>query len=354
MKLNKTIIAGFLFMLLAGVLFISDILNPVIRPVTHLFLMGSSKGKDILFFGLLGLFLILSQLTDKEIDNVKYLKISIVIGFVLLVLGIFLEVLFRMQMGIELNTIFCSVTSTMSSTSILHTHMLKSILGAALTQIIGPFIQQDINTGIGLYSYVPSAGFLIILIIPILFTTLVLASQKRAWFTNFLIALFSSCLIIGGIDGGMWATPSLVGLLGLWLVYRNGYYLNLIAGTILKDKKLLEDNESIQPPYKRTGLSKKRYLLKRFLPYIIVIVVIALRFTIALAGAETDHYTVNIANISDDVDFGDIPIEKINNETYIVDSDYNEMELVNDLKVPLNNSCEYYTVSWNIYSYLNF
>ena len=31
---------------------------------------------------------------------------------------------------------------------------------------------------------------------------------------------------------------------------------------------------------------------------------------------------------------------------------YNEMELINDLKIPLEDSCEYYTVSWNVYSYL--
>ena len=76
------------------------------------------------------------------------------------------------------------------------------------------------------------------------------------------------------------------------------------------------------------------------------------RFTIALAGAEPDSYTVEIANITDNVDFGDIPIEKITDETYRVDSSYNEMELLNDLKVPLNNSCDYYTVSWNAYSYI--
>ena len=46
-------------------------------------------------------------------------------------------------------------------------------------------------------------------------------------------------------------------------------------------------------------------------------------------------------------------MEKINNTTYHVPSSYNEMELLNDLKVPLNNSCEYYTVSWNAYSYLD-
>ena len=55
MKLNKTIILGILLILFAGVIFITDIFNPIIRPVTYIFLMGSSKGKDIILFGLLGL-----------------------------------------------------------------------------------------------------------------------------------------------------------------------------------------------------------------------------------------------------------------------------------------------------------
>ncbi|WP_405266924.1 hypothetical protein [Methanobrevibacter sp.] len=352
MKINKTILLGFIFILLAGAIFVSDILNPIIRPITYLFLMGSSKGKDIMFFGLVGLFLILSQVISKEIDVTKYLKTSIILGAVLLVLGIILEIVFRLQMGIKLNTVFCAMSNTMSSTSILHTHLLKSILGAALTQIMGPFIQSDINTGVGLYSYIPSASFLVIILIPVLFVTLILAIQKRPWFTTLLIAFFSSCLIIGAIDGGMWGTPALVGILGLYLVYRNGYYLNYVIGTIFKDETLLKENESIQPSYRNVGFSETRYLFNRFLPYIIVIVIVALRFTIALAGAEPDYYTVEIANITDDVDFGDIPIEKIANETYRVDSSYNEMELINDLKVPLNNSCDYYTVSWNAYSYI--
>lgn len=352
MKVNKTILVGFLFILLGGFIFVSDILNPLIRPVTHLFLMGSSKGKDIIFFGLLGLLLILSQVIPRKVDVTRYLKISIVIGFVLLVLGNLLEVVFRLQMGIKLNTVFCSMSSTMSSTSILHTHLLKSILGEVLTKIIGPFIQSNINTGVGLYAYVPDISFLVVLIIPILFITLILSNQKRPWFTNFLVAFFSSCLLIGSFDGGLWATPSLVGLLGLWLVYRNGYYLNLHLGTIMKDKKLLKVNETIQPPYRNIGLSEAKYLFNRFLPILIILIVIALRFTVAFAGAEPDYYTVEIVNMTDNVDFGDIPIEKISNETYHVDSNYNEMELINDLKVPLNNSCKYYTVSWNAYSYL--
>lgn len=360
MKINKTMLIGLIFILFAGIIFITDIFNPIIRPVTYNFLMGSSKGKDIMFFGLLGLLLILSQVIKKEIDATKYLKISMLLGGVLLILGIALEIIFRLQMGIKLNTVFCSMTNGMSSTSILHTHLLKAILGEVLTKIMGPFIQSGINTGVGLYAYVPSYAFLVILLIPILFVTIVLASQKRPWFTNFLLAFFSSCLIIGIIDGGMFATPSYVGIFGLYLVYRNGYYLNYIVGTILRDENLLEQNELIQPCYRNRGFSEKRYIFNRFLIWFVVIVFIILRFTVAFAGAEPDYYTVDIVNPSEEIDLGNISMEVIdyaanndaNKTTYHIDPQYNEMELINDLKVRLNNSCEYYTVTWNAYSYL--
>lgn len=106
MKVNKTILIGIAFLILGGIIFLSDMLNPIIRPITYLFLMGSSKGKDIIFFGFLGLFLILSQIIKKDIDTRKYLKLSMIIGSILLILGILLEIIFRLQMGIGLNTIF--------------------------------------------------------------------------------------------------------------------------------------------------------------------------------------------------------------------------------------------------------
>lgn len=360
MKLNKTIIIGLIFILCSGLIFITDIFNPIIRPITHLFLMGSSKGKDIMFFGLLGLFLIIPQFIKKDFQPEKYMKISMVIGWVLLISGILLEILFRLQMGIKFNTVFCAMSNTMSSTSILHTHLLKSILGAVITQIIGPFVQSDINTGVGLYSYVPSLSFLVILLIPVLFITLVLAIRNRPWFTSLILAFFSSCLIIGAIDGGLFGTPALVGILGLYLVYRNGFYLNHIVYTLLGDEKSLEKNEEIQPVYRNRGFKQWKYILNRFLIWFVVIGIILLRFTVAFAGAEPDYYTVEIANPTGEIDLGNISVEiidfdnktNLNKTTYHIDPSYNEMELINDLKIPLKNSCEYYTVSWNIYSYL--
>ena len=357
MKVNKTIIIGLIFILLAGIIFATDILTPIIRPITYLFLMGSSKGKDIIFFGILGLFLIFSQLIDRKIDTEKYLKISIALGAIILILGIVLEIIFRLQLGIGLNTVFCSMTNGMSSTSILHTHLLKAILGGALVKILGPFIQSGINTGVGLYAYVPSFGFFVILLIPILFATIVLASQKRPWPANFLIAFVSSCLIIGIIDGGLFGTPAAVGLFGLLLIHRNCYYLTRLIARVLKDEELYNQNEMIQPSYKNRGFGKKRYYFNKYLIWLIIIAFILLRFTIAFAGAEPDYYTVEVVNPTDDIDLGNISIYVIDNctdankITFHIDPRYNEMDLINDLKVPLNNSCEYYTVSWNIYSY---
>lgn len=89
MKLNKTILIGLVFILFGGIIFVTDIFNPVIRPITHLFLMGSSKGKDIMFFGLLGFFMIIPQFVKKDFQPEKFLKISMVVGWVLLISGIF-------------------------------------------------------------------------------------------------------------------------------------------------------------------------------------------------------------------------------------------------------------------------
>jgi hypothetical protein len=155
----------------------------------------------------------------------------------------------------------------------------------------------------------------------------------------------------------LFGTPAIVGILGLYFVYRDGYYINNIIGKLLNNENLLKENELIQPVYRNRGFSQKRFLFNRVLMGILIFAVIFLRLTIAFAGAEPDYYTVNVANPSQEIDLGNINPEiiKIENSTdkitYHINNTYNEMQLINDLKVPLNNSCEYYTVSWNIYSY---
>ena len=355
MKINKTILVGILFIIIAGVLFKTDMLNSIIHPVTHLFLMGSSKGKDIIFFGLMGLFLISTQIfKEKEIDSDKFLKISIILGSVTLILGILLEVLFRYQMGIGFNTIFMTVGKSISSTSILHTHLLKSIFGEVITNIMGSFIQSEINTGVGLYDYIPNIGKLIIILLPILFITLLLAIRNKRFVQTFLLSFFGCCLLIGALDGGMFATPSITGICGVFLIQRNGKCIEQIVDYITSRKKVC-DNCKIIPPFKNIK-NLIIVLIMRYLPYIVAGLIIILRFSIAIFGVNTEYYEVDVANPIENLELNNFPIENVtyepNKTVYIMNSNYNEMKLLNDLKVPLNNSCEYYTVSWNTFSYL--
>ena len=355
MKINKIILVGILFIIIAGLLFVTDLLNPIIHPITYLFLMGSSKGKDIIFFGLMGLFLISTQMfKGLKIDSDKFLKISIILGSITLISGILLEVLFRYQMGIGLNTIFMTIGKSISSTSILHTHLLKSIFGEVITNIMGPFIQSEINTGVGLYAYIPEVGKLIIILLPILFITLLLAIRNKRFVQTFLLSFFGCCLLIGTLDGGMFATPSITGICGVFLIQRNGKCIEQIFEYIISGKKVCDECKII-PPFKDT-LDLIIVLIKRYLPYIVAGLIIGLRFSIAILGANTEYYEVDIYNPVENLELNDFPIKNVTHEQnkthYIIDSNYNEMELLNDLKVPLNNSCEYYTVSWNIFSYL--
>ena len=355
MKINKTILVGIIFIIIAGVIFISNVLNPIIHPITHLFLMGSSKGKDIIFFGLMGVLLISTQLfKDIKIDSNKYLKITIVLGSITLIAGILLEVIFRYQMGIGLNTIFMTMGKSVSSTSILHTHLLKSIFGEVITKLMGPFIESEINTGVGLYQYIPGFAKVIIILLPITFLTLLLAVRNKRFVQTFLLSFFGCCLLIGALDGGLFSTPAITGICGVFLIERNGICIEQIVDYIIKREKVC-DRCKIIPPFKnKTDLIK--VLIKRYLPYIVAALIIILRFSIAVIGANTDYYEVDVVNPADNIELNDFPIKNMthdgNKTVYIIDSNYNEMKLLNDLKIPLNNKCDYYTVSWNTFSYL--
>jgi hypothetical protein len=360
MKRNNIILAGIIFILFAGILFITDIFNPIVRPITHIFLMGSSKGKDILFFGLFGLFLILSQLfylKNKDINPDKYLKIAIIVGSLLLISGIIIEVLFRLSLGIPLNVTFMSEIPQSASTSILHTHLLKSIFGEVVTSLIGPFIGSEINTGVGLYTYVPNIANIVVILFPILFIFEVLANQKRLAPTNILLSFFSACLLIGALDGGMFSTPAMAGICALFVVYRNHYYFDYYIGVVIfKNKDIQSQLQNQYPQYAQTKTKNVKFYLNRLLPYIVIFVFIGLRITISLLGANTEYYTLEVANPTDNIELNDFPVESIqhteNKTTYIINSDYNEINLIEDLKTSLSNKCDYYTLSWNIYSYI--
>ena len=330
--------------------------------------MGSSKGKDILFFGLIGLFLILSQIGNSNYakkhlkflnikNSNKYLKKAIILALITMILGIFVEILLRLYLNINLNTIFVSMNPTMASTSILHSHVYKSIFGTLISLILGSFIPIGINTGSSLYQYIPSIANFFILLLPILFIFEVLSIQSRPSPTTLLLSFFSSCLLIGILDGGMFATPCIVGFFGLYLIYRNAYYFDYYCGKILKNRSIQEEANLNHRPYSpyRIKKNKIKFIFNRSLPYIFIFIYLVLRLTITLMGANVEYYEVIISDPSDNIDINNyttIKIENTTDKTIIHFSpEYNELDLLNSLKIPLKNKCDYYTLSWNGYSY---
>lgn len=312
--------------------------------------MGSSKGKDILFFILFGFLLIVSQLAKFKINTKKFLLIFITIASLIFTIAIILELYLRLILGIDLNTIFVTIRPSISTTSILHTHLLKSVLGEFLVNTINPFIGNGINTATSLYDYVSPLAPIIIVLSGILFISMILAVQKRQPLISIILCFFSTILFIGCFDGGIMGTPGALGLFGCSLIYFNEDH-------IISDVKHIKQKNFIEYTRKSTpNKIKIRYLLKRGCPYFIGLLIIILRISVSLLGASAEYYEVDIYNPDIGLNLStEYPIEYVCDDgekiSYHIDSSLNEMKLAKELSKSLNHSCDYYTISWNVYSY---
>ena len=140
MKINKYIPFGIILIVFGAMLFFLSGIDQFIRPFTQPILMGSSKGKDILFFVLLGITIIISTLGDNEKiygyfknlhipemlkDKDFYLKLSLILLLFTAIAGIVMEFYLRNSLGIDWNTILVIMNPSETSTSILHSHLYK-------------------------------------------------------------------------------------------------------------------------------------------------------------------------------------------------------------------------------------
>ena len=120
-------------------------LDNIALQVTYAFLMGSSEGKAIIFFFLMGSLLILSQFVkdSTRIANSKYtskpgnyyLKLIIILVFCTFILGQIFEIWIRVRLGVPIFTTFVSTSPSLSTSSIIHSHVFKSMLGLLISDI---------------------------------------------------------------------------------------------------------------------------------------------------------------------------------------------------------------------------
>ena len=380
MKIKKYIPFGIILIIFGTLLFFLSGIDQFIRPFTQPILMGSSKGKDILFFVLLGITMILSTLGDNERiysyfknlhipeilkDKDFYLKLSLVLLLLTAIAGLVMEFYLRNSLGIDWNTILVIMNPSETSTSILHSHLYKGIFGMILGMIL-TYIPAGIHTGSSLSAYTPDLIGLLFILIPITYISMVLSMQKRKAVPRMFLAFASTIGIIGIIDGGLFATPTVGGIYGILILMCNNEILEGISDYITEKEKrdlikiqLSEELSTIKSvltgKIRDNGKSLKKYL-EILIPHIALILIIILRFSIAFYGACPDSYELDICHPHDLDGINQYDVlnltEHENKTTVYLSNQYNEMELLNNLAIDLDGKCDWYSLSWNIYSYL--
>ncbi len=380
MKLNRYIVAGIIFIVLSIFIFFSNFLDGFIRPFTQLFLMGSSKGKDILFFGMLGLFLILSQIihylknfkknsTTRKINSYfiinklsnifklkrkTYLKISIIIFLATAIFGLILEVIMRHQLGIAPFTIFVAMIPDPTTTSILHSHMYKSVIGNIISSSLSN-VPVGIHTGDSLSIYAPEIANIIMIILPILFLSLLASLKDQLAPTRLILIFAATCGLIGLIDGGLFSTPAIIGIYGMLFIYFDYYHMNYYLGKLFKNQDIV-DKVKDRVTYLKQFKIKSYSTFKRMIPQIFLLLIIILRISIAIIGTNPEYYEIDIMDPMESLylnnSYSTLSIEEYKNESImIISPDYNEMDLLNNLTKSLDKKCSSYSLTWNFYSY---
>ena len=383
-KSNKLALLGLIFMLFGMSIFIFHGIDQFVRPFTQPVLMGSSKGKDVLFFVLMGFTMMLATLfenrklssildsaniSDKFKDPQFYLKTALGLFLSLAVIGLLIEVYLRLSLGIDVFTIFVAMDPSPTTTSIYHSHLYKSIFGEILGALL-IYIPAGIHTGSSLGTYTPSIVNILFIFIPIDYVLMILALQKRHPVLQFFLSFIFTIGIIGIIDGGFFATPTMGGILGMLIYIYNDEVLDIVLNylLILKTKSFsnvkndfstvgnyfssIARNDFIEGSENRRRYTKR--LVKELIPYLAIIFIIILRITMSFYGSTPDSYELTIEN-AEDIDLSNYTIlnsrEDGNRTVVEISSEYNEMGLLNQLAETLKGKCDWYSLSMNAYSY---
>ena len=128
MNINRLSIIGIFMIIMSILIILVNSIDKVVLQLTYPFLMGSSQGKAIIFFFLMGSLLLLSPIVNnsKIIRNSKitnksgnyYLKLVIILVMATYIIGLILEIWIRTKFGVSLFTTFVSTSPSISSSSI--------------------------------------------------------------------------------------------------------------------------------------------------------------------------------------------------------------------------------------------
>lgn len=311
-----------------GMIIFINPLDTLVLKLTYPFLMGSSQGKSIIFFFLMGSLLILSQILKNSRfrrDNFKagnyYLKLLIIVVLCTYIVGLILEIWIRLKFGVPIFTTFVSTSPSIGTSSIIHSHVFKSMLGVLITDI-GLYVPANIHTGISIAQYVPKFAMIIFAVFPAVYVLGLLSINDRRDLHTVILVFAIVTSLIGMLDGGLFSAPALVGLSGILGIY------------------------SMKKPFSPKNFMK---------PSIIIVALIILRIVLGLMGSHPDVYQISIVGANNNVEMNGFEVvneQIINGNTVLtVSSNMNELSFVNQTYNLFKNRYPVFFVTWDIYSY---
>ncbi len=325
--------------LFAILLSLTNFLDKTILILTYHFLEGSSQGKSIMLFSIMGSILLFyplfkldgwigSRLSNLapifKIEAKKYLKFTIVILVLTYLIGLSIEMIIRLKLGVSPFTTFIAYNSnSYSSTALTHSHAFKSMLGLVINSV-GLHINSGINAGVPLIPYTLPLALIVFVTYPLIYIGgIISTANEKRFLYKVLIAFAITVSLIGVLDGGLFSTPALVGLATLLGIF------------------------FIKKPFRAKDLLK---------PSLIIIVLILLRVSIGILGTSTEVHEITIIHPSETIDlqgYNVITVQKESDKTIItVPGNTNDKLLLMNLTRDLKGKSSGFFLSWNIYSFV--
>jgi hypothetical protein len=136
-------------------------------------------------------------------DGKRFLKWALFIILATYIAGILIELIIRAKYGVSFLTIFVSLNPNPTTTSPMHSHVFKAVLGH-LVGSLGGLIPSQIHTGSSLYQQVVPWAYLILITLPLAYLAgLFSIDRQRDVFKVIMVFALSLNLIAGSFWAGL-------------------------------------------------------------------------------------------------------------------------------------------------------
>ncbi len=328
---RKTIISGILLVLLGFIILFTDYIDSFVTQLLWPLLEGSSEGKTVLFLWLLGITLILSSVIrnnekikaklykDKDY-HLKYVKLSIILLIICALIGLLIEAHIRQQFGVSFYTILTSMSTSTSTTSPMHSHAYKSVLGIFANY----FVPSHVNTASSILQFAMPYALIIVIFWPVCYILGLIGTCDMRDLHRIVAIVSLIVALIGLIDGGIFSQPFLIGIGFLLLTY----YSNGKIGV--------------------------KYFIK---PVVIMGYILLLAMIIEVGGSDTAQHTLTVVNQTEPIDMTEFNVTNIevNGDltVYTLNCSTPDKQLIQEVFSKFKGKCDLTFMSWNFYTYLD-